>query len=178
MEQELEQEIKVETLTQTEVKTEEKVGLESLPRLEDLLKTEKEIKTQQKTEIEGLTDVKTENTMQDRAFARVADEKKVFVKKRIKTITTVYSIAVSLLLAFVGVNLVTFVQKNKEINANTEIIKQQTEVVETHQPQSPPSTNPKGQFEISLNEPRDYSDDDQDLSMLDKITILFRNLFG
>ena len=33
-------------------------------------------------------------------------------------------------------------------------------------------------IEISLNEPRDYSDDIEELTFLDKMTILFRNIFG
>ena len=176
--EELELEQKVETVTQQEVKTEEKPSLENLPRLEDLLKTEKEVKTEQKIGIEGLTAVKTETKPHDRTFARVEDEKKAFVKKRVKTVTVVFSVVVSLLLAFVGVNLVTLVQKNNEIDSNTKIIKDRTELVEIYQDQSTPSTNPKEEFQISLNEPRDYSDDKQELSMLDKLTILFRNLFA
>ena len=36
----------------------------------------------------------------------------------------------------------------------------------------------KGEFQRSLNEPREYSEDKKELTWLDKITILFRNIFG
>ncbi len=177
MEQELEKENLSSTVTEQEVKT-SMPSLESLPRLEDLLKSENEIKASQKTTLEGLTAVKAETKAQDRTFARVEDQKKTFVKRRIKTITAVFGVAASLILAFVGFNLITLANLSKDIKTNTKTIQSQTEIVQNYIENNPAAVPPTGSFEISLNEPRDYDDDKKELSMLDKITILFRNLFG
>jgi len=176
MDQELEKQTQTLTATETEVKADFSSGLEDLPRIEELLKSEKEIKTEKK--LEGLTAVEQQTSAADLAFARAEDTKKVKVKRRLKIVTGVYSIVVSLLLAFVGVNLVTLVGLNKDINSNTETINSKIDQVEIFEGQTPSTTDPTGEFTISLNEPRDYSNDTKELTFFDKITILFRNLFG
>lgn len=172
MEQELEREVEIAT----EIKTEQKTSLDDLPCIEDLLKTEKEVKTE-KT-LEGLTAVKKEVVTENRTFARQVDEKKAFVKRRIKTVTCVFSAVVTLLLAFVGINIVTLINLNKDINSTTSTIKSESVAVDIYKEQASQAVPPTGSYEITLNEPRDYSDDDKELTMLDKISIIFRNLFG
>ncbi|MBQ9795841.1 MAG: hypothetical protein IJW36_02650 [Clostridia bacterium] len=164
----------VGTTTQVEEKVEQEKKLDNLPRIQDLRKSEKEIKT--KTEIEGATKVESATQPQDRVFVRKADQKKALYKKRIKIVTAVYTTAIALLLAFVGVNIATLAMLNKQITTNTETIhtqQQQIEVLEQTTPNAP-----SGEYQISLNEPRDYSEDKKELTWLDKVTILFRNLFS
>ncbi len=175
-ERELEAQVTTSTATETQVKADFSSGLEDLPRLEDLLKSEKEIKSEKK--LEGLTAVKQQTSAQDRPFARAEDKKKVLVKRRLKTITGVYTCCIALLLAFVGFNLVTLVNVNKDINTNTKTIQSQVESVQIMENELQAPTGPNGEFTISLNEPRDYSDDTKELTFFDKISILFRNLFG
>jgi len=175
-EQELEREAQVATAVETEAKADFTSGLEDLPRLEDLLKSEKEVKTENK--IEGLTAVEPQTSIHDRTFARKEDKKKIMVKRRLKTITAVYGVVVSLLLAFVGINLFTLISLNKDITSNTATMQAQNEVIQVFENNAPTPEAPAGSFEISLNEPRDYADDKEELTMFDKITILFRNLFG
>jgi len=105
-----------------------------------------------------------------------ADQKKALYKKRIKIVTGVYATAVTLLLAFVGVNIATMAMLNKKITTNTETIQTQQQQIEVLE--QTPENLPGGEFQISLNEPRDYSEDKKELTFLDKLTILFRNLFG
>lgn len=157
--------IETEVITRTERETK----LDNLPRVE-----EKEIRTN--TEIEGATKVEQATQLQDRVFVRKADQKKALYKKRIKIVTTVYTTAVILLLAFVGVNIATLTTLNKDITTNTETIQSQVEQIEVLEQANP--TAPSGEYQISLNEPRDYSEDKKELTWLDKFTILFRNLFS
>ena len=173
---ELETNSDVETATETRVSPEQEQKLDDLPRLEDLRKSETEVKTQK--EIEGVTKVEANVKSQDRIFARKADEKKVYIKRRLKTITGVYVAVVTLLLAFVGVNIVTLAILNKDIKSTTDTIQQETVKVEVLEETLPELPQSNGEFQISLNEPRDYSEDKKELTWLDKITILFRNSFG
>ena len=172
---ELETNADVQIATETSEETKKETSLDNFPRLEDLIKSEKEIKT--KTEIQGVTKVEPNVKTEDRVFTRKTDEKKTYIKRRLKTITGVYISVVTLLLAFVGVNIATLAILNKDINSATNTIKSQTEVVTYIENSATPST-PAGEYQISLNEPRDYSEDKKELTFLDKITILFRNIFG
>ena len=173
---ELETNSDVETITEAQVSIEPEKKLDDLPRLEDLLKSETEVKTQK--EIEGVTKVEANVKSQDRIFARKADEKKVYIKRRLKTVTGVYTTVVTLLLAFVGVNIVTLAMLNKDIKSSTDTINKSTEQVRVLEENATSELPTKGEFQISLNEPRDYSEDKKELTWLDKITILFRNIFG
>ena len=176
MEEEFEQErVSIQTETQTSVETEVQSTPDSLPRIEDLRKSEQDV--QVNTEIQGVTQVEQRTQSKDRVFARKSDEKKVYLKKRLKIVTAVYTAVVAMLLGFVIANVVTLSQLNKDINSNTKTIKSQSQQIEkvleekTHGEEL-------GDFQISLNEPRDYSEDKKELTWLDKITIVFRNLFG
>ena len=168
-------ETEVNTETIANVKTESETTFDDLPRLEDLLKSEKEIKPSSK--IEGVTEVARNSLLQDKPFEQKQDKKKFQVKKRVKIVAGVYASVVALLLAFVGINAVTLTMLNKEINTNTNTIQAQNEVV-TYLENSTTIQDPSSIIEISLNEPRDYSDDKKELTFLDKLTILFRNIFA
>jgi len=176
MEEELQKESsanqEVETISSVETSQDKK--LEDLPRLEDLIKSEKEVK--KAPAIEGVKHIEQEKSVQDRVFTRKSDEKKVLVKKRLKIVTAVYTSVVALMLAFVGINLVTLAMLDKEITTNTNTI--QTEQVKVEMLEEINPLDPTGEIQISLNEPRDYSDDKKELTFLDKMTILFRNIFG
>lgn len=162
--------------TSTEVleKVEQEKKLDNFPRIEELRKSEKEVKTN--TQIEGATELKTETEFEDRMFVKKADQKKALYKKRIKIVTSVYTTAMVLLLAFVGVNIATMASLQKDITTNTQTIQSQQEQIEMLEQNTPGAST--GNFHISLNEPRDYSEDKKELTFLDKVTILFRNLFG
>ncbi|MBE5741518.1 MAG: hypothetical protein E7351_03230 [Clostridiales bacterium] len=176
MEEKFEQEVESTASIQTEssVKTEEETRLDSLPRLEDLLKSEKEIKTA--PDIKGVTQVEQNVKSEDRVFTQKTDERKVLLKKRLKVVTGVYISVVTLLLAFVLINLFTLFHLKGQIDDNTQTMKNQTERLADLED----TTNLENHttFEYSLNVPRDYSDDKQEITFLDKITILFRNLLG
>ena len=171
---ELEQNSNIQT--QSEIKTNEtsKNNLESLPRLEDLLKSEKEVKA--KKEIQGLQQIKTLSQVNEKAFAKKQDNKKAHLKRRLKTITGVYVAVASLLAIFAGVNVLTLDVLNKQVTTNTNTIQSQQQVVESIMQEGVTA----GQ-DIPLilgNPPRDYDDDNQELTFLDKVSILFRSLFG
>ena len=176
MEEELEkqQSISVQTEQETSVEKETEKTLEAFPRIEDLRKSEQDVKV--KTQIDGVTQVEQKTQTRDMVFKKKSDEKKVYIKKRLKIVTSVYATVVTLLLAFVGVNIATLAILNKSVNTNTETIQSQQAQVEVLEKN--PAGESLGDIQISLNEPRDYSDDKKDLTFLDKITILFRNLFG
>lgn len=178
MDEELQPELETNTDVQIATETSEEVkketSLDSVLRLEDLMKSEKEIKV--KTQLEGVTKVEPNVKTEDRVFAKKADEKKVYVKRRLKTITGVYATVITLLLAFVGVNIATLAILNKDIKSSTNTIQKETVRVEKLESLDPSVSS--GEFQISLNEPRDYSEDKKELTWLDKVTILFRNIFG
>ncbi len=177
MEEEFEQEesISIQTETQTSVNEETKQTLDSLPRIEELRKSEQEVKF--KTQIEGTADAVSQSFAKDRVFTRKSDEKKVFIKKRLKIVTAVYTSVVVLLLSFVVGNIATMAILDRQINANTKTIQSQKEQIVKVLEESNPGQE-IGDFQISLNEPRDYSEDKKELTWLDKITILFRNIFS
>ena len=161
--------------TQSEIKNEiTQTNLNSLPRLEDLLKSEKQVKTNK--EIQGLTQVQTFTQANEKAFAKKQDNKQVHLKRRIKTITGVYVAVASLLAIFAGVNVVTLAVLNKQATTNLDTIQSKQEVVESIMQEAPTA----GQ-DIPLilgTPPRDYDDDNKELTFLDKISILFRGIFG
>ena len=163
--------------TQSEIKTEQtQTNLESLPRIEDLLKSEQQIKT--KKEIKGLQQVKTEFAPKEQEFAKKQDEKQANVKRRIKTITGVYAVVASLLAVFAGVNVVTLAILNKQATSNLETIQSKTSQVEQIATEDLPSAGESIDLPILGKPPRDYDDDKQELTFLDKLTILFHSLFG
>jgi len=82
-----------------------------------------------------------------------------------------------LLLGFVISNIATLAILDKSITTNTKTIQSKKDEIVKVLEESEPGTE-IGDFQISLNEPRDYSEDKKELTWLDKITILFRNLFS
>ena len=177
MEEEFEKQesISIQTETVTSVEETTKPTLSSLPSLEELKKSEQQVQTQ--TEIEGVTQVEQKTQTKDRIFTRKSDEKKVHIKKRLKIVTAVYSTVVALLLSFVITNVATLAILNKSINTNTETIQTEQTQILIEESQTPAGSQ-LGEYQISLNEPRDYSEDKKELTWLDKITILFRNIFS
>ena len=177
MDEELKPELQNETQTQTITSEDVKTELDSLPRLEDLLKSEKEVSVKQ--EIKGVTNIDAEIKTEDRVFAKKQDKRKALVKTRLKIVTGVYIAVASLLFAFVGVNIATLVILNKDITNNANTIQAESYIAEQLESSaSQPLDSAGAPIEISLNEPRDYSDDKKELTFLDKLTILFRNIFG
>ena len=177
MEEEFEKEsvssIAVETSTESAVEQETK--LDSFPSIEELRKSEQQV--QINTEIEGVTQVQRETKVKDKIFTRKSDERKVYLKKRLKIVTAVYTTVVALLLGFVITNIATLAILNKNITSQTTTMQnQQTEILVEES--KTPTGESLGEFQISLNEPRDYSEDKKELTWLDKITILFRNIFS
>ncbi len=175
-----EKETQSTTQTITETEKETKVGLEGLadlPRIEDLLRSEKEIKPSQN--FQGLTTVNNNSQKEDKPFTLKKDEKKAYVKKRVKVLTSVYVAVVGLLFAFVFGNAITMAVLSKKINSNTDTIQSRSEIVQAYEiNSSQEEQEASGTFQVKLNEPRDYSDDTKELTFFDKLTILFRNLFG
>jgi len=163
--------------TQSEISKNETTesNLKSLPRLEDLLKSEKQVKVGKK--IEGLTQVQTFTQSNEKEFAKKKDNSKAHLKRRIKTITGVYVAVASLLAIFAGVNVITLAILNKQVTTNTNTIQSQQQTIESIVPEA---GVPAGQ-DIPLilgTPPRDYDDDNKELTFLDKISILFRGIFG
>jgi len=84
---------------------------------------------------------------------------------------------ITLLLAFVGVSVFTLASLHKDINTNIETIQTQQEEL-TALKESVNPNDPLKNFEITLNPPRDYDDDKKELTILDKLTIIFRSIFS
>lgn len=172
---ELQNETSIETEVVQETATE--TSLDNLPRLEDMLKSEKEIKQAKK--IEGLQKASANDLIEEKTFAKKTDKKKPLMKKRLKIITGVYLGIVTLLLTFVGVNVGTLIALNKQTTDSLNTMQAESQVVEVLRPEHTAPADPtEPPFVVSINEPRDYNDDKKDLTFFDKITILFRNLFG
>lgn len=173
--EELEKLNQTETVTAVEQEQKKELKLDDFPRLEDLIKSEQEIKPEIK--LQGLKSAEPNTQLEDRPFALKKDEKKKFIKKRLKLVTGVYIAIATLLLGFVGVNIATLAVLNKKIDNNVKTISEETIRIEENNTSLP--DNPlTGTIEIALNQPRDYNDDNHSLTLLDKLTILFRSLFG
>jgi len=177
MEEELKPETQQEVNTQTvtsETKKEE-TSLDNFPRLEDMLKSEKEVQPAKK--LEGVTEVEKTTFFEQNPFAKKEDKKAPLLKKRVKIVSGVLISTITLLLAFVGISTFTLASLHKQINTNTETIQSQQEVL-TDLANTVNPGDPASVLEVTLNEPRDYSDDKKELTILDKLTIMFRSLFG
>ena len=180
MDEELEKQTVTQTLTSTEQEQKQElkqeIALDNL-RYEDLLKSEQEIKPA--PELKGLTQAKQDKATENRVFKSKEDEKKSFVKKRVKIASVVYLSIVTLLFGFVIFNTAALAILGRGNSNKTNTIKSETEKVEIWEDITPTPENPTGQpIEITLNEPRDYSDDTKELTFFDKLTIMFRNIFG
>lgn len=176
MDEELEKEsVSVQTESQTSVGEETKRTLDSFSNFETLRKSEHEVKFN--TEIEGTTQANSDTQVKDRIFTRRSDEKKVHLKKRLKIVKVVYTTVVTLLLSFVVANIVTLAILDKSTTKNTDTIQSAQQQIQIEEAIESPGEN-LGEIQISLNEPRDYSEDKKELTWLDKVTILFRNIFS
>lgn len=174
----LEQQTSPNTTTiqpEIEVKKETETKVDDFLDFSSFINSEKEIKTSPK--LEGLKQVESAIQNEDKVFSKKQDKTKMLLKKRLKIVTSVYVAIASLLLTFVGVNVATLVNLNKQITENTATIKAESELLSKIEIQNPEGV-PDSSITISLNEPRDYSDDYKELTFLDKITILLRNIFG
>ena len=177
--EELEQELNTNTNIGVEAQTSSNIQtnsqLEDLPRLEDLLKSEKEVKVEQT--IEGLEKVEPTTQEEDKTFSRKEDEKKVYIKKRVKILTAVYVAVATLLLTFTGINIATLVGMGNTHDNNRETIIENASDIENAEKYYQATTPTGEEIKVTLNEPRDYSDDTKELTFFDKISILFRNIF-
>lgn len=179
MDEELEREVNASSSIQTQaseqaVDTADK-RLANLPRYEDIRKSEREVSFE--TKISGVEEVESDILPESRTFAKKSDQKKVLAKKRLKIVTGVYVSIVALLLTFVGVNIFALTTMNGIVNANTtEIATMEGQLSRLEQAEI---VSPEGiPFTITENPPRDYSDEDVELTFFDKISIVFRHLFG
>ena len=84
----------------------------------------------------------------------------------------------SLLAVFAGVNVVTLAILNKQATSNLDTIQSKTTQVEQIATDDLPSAGDSIDLPILGKPPRDYDDDKQELTFLDKLTILFHSLFG
>ena len=178
MEEELKPELETQVNTQTiasEQKKEE-ISLDNFPRLEDLLKSEKTVKQSQK--LEGVVEVEKTTFFEKVPFTKKEDKRAPLFKKRIKIVSTVLVSTITLLLAFVGVSTFTLIKQQKAVSANTETINKVLKPELEKLQNSVNANNPSGSFEITLNPPRNYDDDKKELTILDKLTIIFRSIFS
>lgn len=172
-EQEVNTNTEVQTETNQEIETKSSLG--SFLNIEDLIKSEKEVKTTQ--EIKGLMQIESETQFENKEFAKKKDEKKSYAKKRLKIVTGVYIAVITMLLAFVGVNAVTLAILSKDATNNANTIQAKQEVIQHID--KPELGVPSEDFPINITAPpRDYNDDNKELSFWDKVTIVFKNLFG
>lgn len=163
---------KVQTSTSSE--TEQKQELDLFPRIEDLIKSEKEVK--KAPPIKGVTQVEQKIQTEDRVFSRKSDQRKQYMQKRQKIVKSVYLTTVVLLLTLLFVNLGTLISMDRTITKNIATKQAQQKQIEMLENQTPQS--PQGNIPIDLNLPRDYDDDKKELTFLDKVTIVFKNLFS
>lgn len=175
MEEELQKQenlsVQTEQITSVE---QEKQALGSFPRIEELRKSEQDVKVN--TQIEGTTQVEHQTQTKDRIFTRKEDERKVLFKKRKKIVAVVYSSVLALLMAFAITNTVVLARKENYVETKTTTIEQyDKELGDIDKNEAGTSLK---DFQISINEPRDYSEDEKELTLLDKLTILFRNIFS
>lgn len=162
------------TVTENETENQTETNFFSL-RLEDLLKSESEVTPIQAPEIKGLKQVEQGKRTAEKTFARKEDEKRTFVKRRVKILTSVYVCVIALLLGFVGVNTASLIAKGNTTNTATQNIELATAGLNG-------TTTPEGEavngMELTVNTPRDYGDDETELTFFDRLTIVFRSLFG
>ncbi len=164
------EETKTETVEQTPT------TFTDLPKLEDLLKSESEVTTDLTPKLEGLEQVDQNEKTIEKTFQRKDDEKKAFVKRRLKIITGVYACICALLFGFIFANTATLSNLGKTSQTNTQLVQSATTYMQGKQDAVDETF--KNGIEVSVNTPRDYGNDETELTFFDKITILFRSLFG
>ena len=167
--------VNIQTETLTSVEEETKQTLDSLPRIEELRRSEQDVKVN--TEIQGTTQVQHQTLAKDRVFRKKSEEKKVLFKKRLKIVTVVYTTILALLLGFAITNLVTLSVLDKSISTNTQTIDSIQKEIDDYKLENP-EISESIELPIDVNPPRDYNEDGKELTFLDKLTILFRNIFS
>lgn len=173
-------ELEKEAIADTQIlepETQEKIRFEDLPSWDALLKSEKEVATP-KQDLKGLESVKADVNVENETFARKKDEKKSIVRRKVKLVSAVYMAVVALLFVFLCANAVTLIALSKDISKNTDTINYEQKEIAYKIENAEQAITPTDELFITLNEPRDYDDDKQKLSFLDKMTILFKNIFG
>ncbi len=123
LEEESERELEINTTTE-QVENEKK-QLDNLPRFEDISKSE--TITQTNIDIPNTTETKT--IVQDKFFTKKEDEKKVYLRKRVKLVMFLYLIIVIALMTLVGVNIATLVNQGNTIKNNEKTINDQIEQI-------------------------------------------------
>ncbi len=179
MDEELEKLEVSETSIETQIsepKVEQSTAPANFLNLEEMKKSEKEVRTAHK--IQGVAEIDANIENENREFAKKSDAKKAFAKKRLKVITGVYVSVVGMLLALVGVNIFTLAAMDSTILDNGKSIITAQKEIETVIEGVTEDVLSGLPIEISLNEPRDYSEDKKGLTFFDKMSIVFRNLFG
>lgn len=161
-----------ETVTATETRSESKT--DPVLRFEDAVRAEREVSTYAASVTSTEAVVKP---AEDRMFSKKVDKKKKLYMKRVKIVTSVYATVVGLLLLLTGVNVATLVTTSRSVTTDTETIKSNSEQIEVLEEQAGAETT-DGSIYVTLNQPRDYSKEKTELTFLDKVTILIRNLFG
>ena len=165
-----------EKKTNTETVAQATPTFTDLPKLEDLLKSENEVTPIVTPKIEGLKQVDVGGQTVEKTFQRKADEKKSFVKRRLKIITGVYACVCALLFGFVVANTATLSNLGKTSATNTQQIQSGSTYMQGKEEAVDEAL--KNKIEVSVNTPRDYGSDETELTFFDKMTILFRSLFG
>ena len=175
--EEIQEQIASNTATLIEPKVEHVTRLEDLPSLDELKRSEIDVVVKKDPEIQGLKKVESTLAAENRVFKRKENEEKVFYKRRLKLVTGVYLSVLALMFSFVVINLVTLAIMNRDINSNANTIQVESARIEMIEGATEIPTDPSSAITISVNEPRDYGDDDKELTFLDKLTIMFRTLF-
>lgn len=170
----MQQSAEMQSNTQTlETQQTESVQSFSMPNIESFRKSEMAFQT--KTELKGVTQVDNEFNSEVREFTKKQDTAKQKAGVRAKVIKTVYFTTLTLLFVLVCVNAITLAVLVNTSNTNTDTIKSKQETVNEYVLKEGELPDP---LPITLNEPRDYDDDNKELTFWDKITILFRNIFS
>lgn len=173
---ERELESRTQTGIMTETNQETEINLGSSFNFEEMLKSEKEVK--QETTLNNLKKAEQTELVSDRVFAQPGETRRTLVKRRLKLITGMYVGVLTLLLVFTGVNLGTLVAMKKEISNNTQTLEKQQVALEYEKKNAEDIVDANEEINIMLNLPKDYSEDEKELTFLDKLTIMFKHLFG
>ena len=160
----------------TETETKNETRFDDMPRLEDLLKSENEVAPIQAPTLKGLKQVDEGSQTIDKTFTRKEDEKRAFVKRRVKILTTVYVIVFVLMLGLVFANTATLSVLGRNSTTATQQVEAGSVYMQSHN--SNLSEDELAPIDVAVNTPRDYGDEDTELTFFDRLTILFRSLFG
>lgn len=157
-----------------ETKKEEKVG--SVFNFENMIRSEREVNAFAASVASTESIVK--HTVEDKVFSKKVDRKKQLYRTRVKIVTSIYTTVVALLLILTGANIVSLIVTAKAINNDKQIVQTNQEKIVELEQESTATTGQGKEIYVTLNQPRDYSKEKTDLTFLDKVTILIKNIFG